>query len=285
MSLYYGVITIATLMFSLQFLFNQQFEKQCGSGPRSTLVFFFGYSAAGLLVLLIINGFRFEFSSFSLIMAILTALNGLAYTVCSLKAFGKINLSLYSVFSMLGGMMLPFFFGIFFFDEKFTGGKLLCIALVAASLLLTIRRGTKNSGLWYYGGIFLLNGLAGVLSKIFEAAPFEKTSAAGYSVLSAMAAVFLSFILLPFVKGEKVRLNFRAAGTMLGYGVLNKVGNFLLLIALAHLPASVQYPMVTGGTMIFSTILCCITPEKPSGRDIAAVTLSFIGILALVLIP
>lgn len=104
-------------------------------------------------------------------------------------------------------------------------------------------------------------------------------------MLSAMAAVFLSFILLPFVKGEKVRLNFRAAGTMLGYGVLNKVGNFLLLIALAHLPASVQYPMVTGGTMIFSTILCCITPEKPSGRDIAAVTLSFIGILALVLIP
>ena len=57
MSLYYGVITIATLMFSLQFLFNQQFEKQCGSGPRSTLVFFSGYSAAGLLVLLIINGF------------------------------------------------------------------------------------------------------------------------------------------------------------------------------------------------------------------------------------
>ena len=156
---------------------------------------------------------------------------------------------------------------------------------MAASLLLTIRRGAKSSRLWYYGGIFFLNGLAGVLSKIFEAAPFEKSSAAGYSVLSAMAAVFLSFMLLPFVKEEKVRLNFRAAGAMLGYGVLNKVSNFLLLIALAHLPASIQYPMVTGGTMIFSTILCYITREKPSGRDIVAVILSFIGILALVLIP
>ena len=114
-ALYYGIIMAAVVMFSLQFWFNQQFERQCGSGLRPMLIFSSGYSAAGLLVLLIINGFRLEFSWFSMIMAILTALNGMAYTFCSLKALEKINLSLYSVFSMLGGMMLPFIFGILFF--------------------------------------------------------------------------------------------------------------------------------------------------------------------------
>ncbi len=107
MSLYYGVITIATLMFSLQFLFNQQFEKQCGSGPRSTLVFFSGYSAAGLLVLLIINGFVLNSALFPN--------HGNPY--CSERSglyrlqpesFRKNQSFALPVFSMLGGMMLPF---------------------------------------------------------------------------------------------------------------------------------------------------------------------------------
>ncbi|MBS6475058.1 MAG: hypothetical protein KH354_03640 [Clostridiales bacterium] len=283
--MYYGIIMTAAIMFSLQFLFNQQFEKQCGSGMRAALVFSAGYSAAGLLVLLIINGFRWEFSWFSLIMAILTALNGMAYTFCSLKAFGKINLSLYSVFSMLGGMMLPFIFGILFFRESLSTGKLVCVVLVAASLFLTVERGKKNTGIGYYIGIFVLNGMSGVLSKIFQAGQWAKTSEAGYSVLSAAAAVILSLAILPFIKGERIRLNIRATGSMLGYGVLNKVGNFLLLISLAHLPASAQYPMVTGGVMIVSTVLCYFTPQKPSAKEIGAVLLSFAGILALVLIP
>jgi multidrug transporter EmrE-like cation transporter len=71
---------------------------------------------------------------------------------------------------------------------------------------------------------------------------------------------------------------------MLGYGVLNKIGNFLLLIALAHLPASVQYPMVTGGVMICSTVICFFTHQKPGKREIASLVLSFVGILALVLL-
>ena len=283
--MYYGIIMTAVVMFSLQFLFNQQFEKQCGSGMRAALVFSAGSSAAGLLVLLIINGFRLEFSWFSMIMAILTALNGMAYTFCSLKALEKINLSLYSVFSMLGGMMLPFAAGILFFHESLSAGKIVCVVFVTASLFLTVKRGRKSGEVWHYIGIFILNGMSGVLSKIFQAGQWVKTSEAGYSVLSAATAVLLSLAILPFIKGKEIRLNLRAAGSMLGHGVLNKVGNLLLLIALAHLPASAQYPMVTGGVMIVSTVLCYFTHQKPSAKEIASVILSFAGILALTLIP
>jgi hypothetical protein len=37
--------------------------------------------------------------------------------------------------------------------------------------------------------------------------------------------------------------------------------------------------------MILSTLICFLTPNKPSKREIAAVILSFIGLLVLVLIP
>ena len=282
--MYYGIIMIAVLMFSMQFLFNQRFQKEYGSGLRSLLVFFLGYNAAGLLVLLIINGFRIEFTWFTLLLACLWSVNCLVLSFCSFKAFEKVNLSVYSLFSQLGGMMLPFFAGVILFDEKLTAGSVICFILVLISLLFTVKRGSGGSYVIYYAGIFVLNGMAGVLSKWFAAAPWEKTSSAGYSILSAAVAAVLAAIALLFVKGDRLKLSVRGATNMLGYGILNKIGNYLLLIALVHLPASVQYPMVTGGVMICSTVICFFTHQKPGKREIASLVLSFVGILALVLL-
>ena len=138
---------------------------------------------AGLIVLMIANGFKPEFTLFTLVMAILTSFNGFAFTFCSFKALDRINLSLYSLFSMLGGMMLPFLQGLFFFDEKMTWGKGICLVLIIAALLCTIKKGeSKRGGFVFYAGVFVLNGMSGVLSKIFTDAPYEKTSPAGFSV-------------------------------------------------------------------------------------------------------
>lgn len=282
--MYYGIIMIAVLMFSMQFLFNQRFQKEYGSGLKPLLVFFLGYNVAGLLVLLIINGFRVEFTWFTLLLATLWSINSLVLSYCSFKAFEKVNLSVYSLFSQLGGMMLPFFAGVLLFDEKLTAGSVICFILVLISLLFTVKRGSGGSYVIYYAGIFVLNGMSGVLSKWFAAAPYAKTSSAGYSILSAAVAACLAAIALLFVKGKRLKLTPRGATNMLGYGILNKIGNFLLLIALAHLPASVQYPMVTGGVMICSTVICFFTRQKPGKREIASLVLSFIGILALVLL-
>ena len=46
-----------------------------------------------------------------------------------------------------------------------------------------------------------------------------------------------------------------------------------------------QYPMVTGGVMIVSTLLCCFGPKKPSRRELLSVLVGFAGMLALFLIP
>ena len=285
--LYYGLITAAVAMFSVQFFFNQQFEHSYGGGLRSMLVFSAGSGLAGLIVLLTINGFRVEFSPFALVMATLASLNSMAYNFCSLQTLGKINLSLYSVFAMLGGMVLPFIGGICLYGEPLTLGKVICFLTVGGSLFLTVKKGqkTEKKFYFYYAGIFVLNGLSGVFSKIYQEADYAKISAAGYSILIAAVTLVVALAFLPFVHGEKRRMNPKAAGSMFGYGILSRVANWLLVLALAHLPASAQYPFVTGGVMILSTAIAYLTPSKPDKRELAAVALSFAGLLILVFVP
>lgn len=279
----YALLAAAVTMFSFQFLFNGIFEKEYGNGIKAMLVFSSGSSAVGFIILLAINKFQFEFTPFTLIMAILAALDSVGYTYFSLKSLGRINLSMYSMFAMLGGMVLPSIAGICFFGEKLTVGKAVCFALILVSLLLTIKKGDKKSGYIYYMGVFTLNGLSGVLSTIFQNSPYEKTSEAGYSVLISLCALIISLIFLPFVREKGRRLTGKAVFSMAGYGVLCRMGNYLLLIALASIPASAQYPFVTGGVMIISTIISMFTKNKPSKREIAGVGISFAGLVILMI--
>ena len=271
-------------MFSFQFLFNGIFEKEYGNGLRAMFVFSAGSSLIGFLILLAINGFKFEFTWFSMLMAFFAALDSIGYTYFSLKALGRINLSLYSMFAMLGGMILPSVVGILFYGERLTPGKAICYVLILASLVLSSERGGKRSGYIYYMGVFILNGMSGVLSTIFQNAPYEKTSAAGYSMLIALTALIICLVFLPFFKGKGEHLNSKAVISMGGYGVLCRVGNYLLLIALAHLPASAQYPFVTGGVMIISTIISAFTKNKPSKREIIGVAVAFAALLILMFV-
>ena len=46
----------------------------------------------GIVSLIIVNGFTFTITPFTIIMAAINAISSIAYTFCSLKAFEKINL-------------------------------------------------------------------------------------------------------------------------------------------------------------------------------------------------
>lgn len=283
--MYYGMVMAAVVMFGLQFFCNQQYERECKSGLSSSMMFIFGGAVAGLVVLLAVNGFKWEFTPFTVFMASLAAVDGMVFSLCSLKALGKINLSLYSLFSMLGGMVLPFCLGVLFFDEQFTLGKVICIVAVVVALSLSVERGTGKGGTIYYIGVFVFNGLSGVISKFFQASELPKTSEAAYSVWTAvMTALFSGVILLFDLKKSPLKLNAKAVASMAGNGILNRVANFLLLLSLAYLPASVQYPMITGGVMIVSTLLGYFSSNKPKAREWIALALSFAGIMALVLV-
>ena len=297
---YYALILLSVGMFGGGFALQNIYRKKRGSGIKISMEAALIGSFAGLIVLLLINGFSLEYTNFTLLMAVWTAANELAFTFCSFKSLDYINLSLFSLFSMLGGMALPFFQGILFYNESLTIAKCLCVVFICAALALTIEKGERKKGTVFYIGIFILNGMSGVISKIFSASGLPKTSAAGYSIWCAVCTIVLSGITLAVLalfdkyKRKQTELQepkpakkllLQSYGVGMLNGAINKVANFLLVVAIAHVDSSVQYPMVTGGTMIVSTILCFFGDKKPSKREIASVVLAFIGMLVLFLVP
>jgi hypothetical protein len=284
--LYYTLVIISTILFSLQFLFTQRFQETSGTGMKPTLVFSLYKSLVIILMMLLISGFKIQFSWFSLLMATVYAVSSMAMSYYSLKAFAVANLSVYSVFSMLGGMILPFFLGVLFFDE---GDKLvfkiICCALIVVAVLLNIKSGKQDKkALFYYFAVFVLNGMSGVISKLHQSSSLTPVDSSSFMLWSAVVTVVLSaawlliaYRQIPLVKGKNILF-------VTGYGVFNGLGNLFLLIALSGesgLPASVQYPLVTGGVMVCSTIISTIRKEKLTAREYIA---TFIALLASIFI-
>lgn len=284
--MYYLIVIVSVLMFGVCFELNDIYRKLRTSSLASSLESSFVGSAAGLVVLFAISGFGFQATLFTLCIALLAALCGMGFMFCSFQSLDRVNLSLYSLFSMLGGMVLPFFQGILFYGEQITVAKIICVVFVCIALGLTTSRGKNRGGTIYYIGVFVLNGMSGVLSKIFASAPFETTSAEWYSIWISIFTVVISgtLWLLFFRKQSMLRYTWKAFGVSSLNGAIERFANFLLVIALVHLDASVQYPLVTGGVIIVSTLISFFGHNKPSKKELLSVLMAFVGLLSLFLI-
>lgn len=281
--MYYLIVTISVIMFGGCFMLNDLYRRRRSSSLASSMESSFVGALAGLVVLLAVSGFDFQVTPFTLLMALLAALTDICFMFCSFKALDSANLSLYSLFSMLGGMALPFLQGILFYGEPITVSKTVCVILVCIALGLTVSGDRGKGGAVYYAAVFVLNGMFGVLSKLFTSAPYLKTSAEWFSIWNAIFTAVISgtLWLLFFRRKSMPGYSFKIFGISSLSGAVNRVANFLLVIALVHLDASIQYPMVTGGVIIVSTLACFLNKTKPSKREMLSVLVAFAGMMAL----
>ena len=124
--------------------------------------------------------------------------------------------------------------------------------------------------------IFILNGLTGVIAKahqISEGAVDEVS----FTVISCAITAALSAALLPFgfirnrrsaIKDVGSTLKLRPMWVMSLIGAATYTGNFLHLKAASTVPASVQFPLVSGGVIVLSAILSAVAfKEKASRRE------------------
>ena len=288
--MHYLLIVLSVVMFGGCFKLNDVYREIRGSSFRVSQEFILISALSAVPILFILGGFKLEATPFTIVMASLCAINGIAFSYFSFMALGKINLSLYSLFSMLGGMTLPFLQGLLFYGEPLSVAKAVCFVFITAALVLTVKPGEGKGGLIYYAGIFVLNGMSGVLSKIFVSAEYPKTDSTIYSMWGAIITVILAAVSLLvircFGKGEPARFSAASVGVAVSSGVVNKIANLILVISLAFVDTSIQYPMVTGGVIIVSTLGCFIGKSKrPSRNEIISVGLAFVGTLCLFLIP
>ena len=288
---YYALIVLSTVMFGTNFICKDVYRRYRGASVTISLQYTLISCAVSLVLFLAMNGFRFDCTPFLFVMSLLSALVGFGFTYFSFKSLGVINLSLYSLFSMLGGMVLPFLQGILFFGEPVTVANLICFTLIVLALLITVDFGgeKKRGGTVFYIGVFVLNGTSGVLAKILNSAPFDKGSspAVSYSVISGFISLLISGLLLLYFTNKNEsplpKITLKSNLVCGASGVINRVANYVLVLALVYVPSSVQYPMVTGGVMIFSTLACFVMKNKPSKREMISVAVAFVALVILVL--
>ncbi len=281
--MHFFMIIVAAIMFSLQFVFNDKFRKENGSSWNSSLKFSLYSSFAGTIVLLITNKMYIEVSVFSVITACVYSMVCIALSYASIKAFVYANLSVYSVFSMIGGMLLPFFFGILC-GEEFKMIRLISCLLIVLAVILSINKGKKSKkATKYYILVFLLNGMVGVISKFHQLFSDVCVDSGSFMFLTKIITILFSLILLLLQKEHSFSVNRKSLIYSAGYSVLNSIGNLFLLIALLHLPASVQYPVVTGGVIVFSTLITLVSREKITRKEILAATVAFVSTVLMML--
>ena len=285
MVLNYLLVTAGACLFSIGFLCNKRFEQRAGSGFVPAMIFTMVSCLTIGISVLICTGFRIAFSWFSMFFAGLSALLNIAYIYCSVKSFTTANMSVYSVFAMLGGMLLPFFAGMLFFSEPVTWQKGACCILILAALFLSMKTGEKRGkgALLYYMAVFVLNGLNGVFSTIHQTNP-DRIGTESYLMLSSFIAAGLCLMIIVIKERGNTfavfgKMDKRMIGAMIGYGLTNGTGNLLVLFALIGLPASVQYPMITGGVMVFSTGIALLMREHVCRREFICVLLAFAGLI------
>ncbi len=285
------LICVSTVLFSLQFLMQDKFQKNEGTTFSKTIICSFFGSIAGILLLFLIEGFCFEVKTFSIILAFVTTIQNLIMIYCGIKVLSYGNLSLYSLFNMIGGMLIPFLFGIIFCEEPITWQKCVCVVLVTAALFIGSPKSKKEnkikSILPFALTIFFLNGLSGVFSKIHQSVGELATSAEAYTMWQRIFTILICLIYFAVIayKKEKIILNKPVPSILLSSGnvALNMVANLLLLYALLTVDASIQYPIVTGGVIVLSMITDWILKQKPSKKVVFASVLTIFGLTILII--
>lgn len=277
---YYLLVLLSALMFAVQFLCQKKYEEHSGSTVTAALNYSVYKGFIVMVLMLVLNRFHLEFTHFSFYLAGLYALCYILLNYFSFQAFLYANLSVYSVFAMLGGMILPFLCGVWLFHEAVTPFKLVCCLLVTVSVLLNLQKGKgSRKAFLYYMLVFLVNGTIGALAAIHQNMGLSHVNSACFMFYSGIWTVVISLVWL-MIKGEKLPL-FDRKNLLYSFsdGFFNGMGDYILLLTVAPgaLDASAQYPFLTGGVIVFSTMITALRKEKVRKVEYVAMAIACIA--------
>lgn len=133
----YFLLLLADLFLAGSFATHKIYQKKAGTSFRASFTFSAMTGLFTAAIFWIYNGFQFAITPFSAIIAVLLSLLGTTYTLLGLRIMKRQGMSIYTLFLMTGGMVVPYLFGISVLHEQFsvlrTVGLLIIIAGVFAS--------------------------------------------------------------------------------------------------------------------------------------------------------
>lgn len=307
--MYYAMLIGASFLFGSQFMVTKAFEKNYGKTVRASLSFSLLYSLfAGVIffiIKLISSGTVFNLNPFSLCMAFGLSLVNILSSAIGIKTLALGDIAVYSLFLMLGGMIVPFFAGIIFLKESVSVCNLIGVAIMIIALCLPVFFGKKNknageaqtdgdtkkkTSVFFYVlcvFLFILNGLSSTLSKFNSVREGAALGAEftfytyGIQFVISLAAFALT---TASGKSDKTQneekqpiILFRpvAIGCGAAFGAVNGTAFLMSSVAAEHVVAVAQYPLITGATILFSSLLAFLFyREKPTALQLVQIVIS-----------
>ena len=268
--IYYLFILLAVLAFTAQFAFTKLFSAASREGGVGAFGMLLAVGLSGTVAALLASGGQIRISPASLLLAAAFALVMIPYHTLSAKALSLGDLSTYSVFMMLGGMLIPFLYGILWLSEGATVGKLCGCALLSVAIVWQGYLQGRGKGRAARGGlylilcliIFVVNGLTGVIQQMHALRPDAVDEVSFILLSSAMTALFAAVgLLIALLRGgraarEECKVFFTKKPILFAalLGIMMNTGNFLILLAAPHVGASIQFPLISGGTILTSAL-------------------------------
>ena len=307
--MYYAMLIGASFLFGSQFMVTKAFEKNYGKTVRASLSFSLLYSLfAGVIffiIKLVSSGTVFNLNPFSLCMAFGLSLVNILSSAIGIKTLALGDIAVYSLFLMLGGMIVPFFAGIVFLKESISVCNLIGVAILIIAHCLPVFFGikTKNAGEAQTDGdtkkktsvflyvlcvfLFILNGLSSTLSK-FKSVRGGAALGAEFTFYTygIQFVISLAAFALTTASGKSDKTQneekqpvilFRpvAIGCGAAFGAVNGTAFLMSSVAAEHVVAVAQYPLITGATILFSSLLAFLFyREKPTALQLVQIVIS-----------
>jgi len=292
---------LSVVCIAAQFSFTKAYQKKYVAGLLSALAFQAIVAPAGAAFLICANGFKLSVSAFSTAMALAMAVINVSSALASIYAikFGK--LSVYTTFMMLGGMTLPFAYGVAALSERPTAAQAAGLFVLVVSLFIPFAgrlndnaRG-ENTGAFILlcAAVFALNGCVSVLSKAHQIDARAADTLSFMILTNAFSSVFSAAAITAYLLGFKGDKNAapkpirgsiltvksaKQAGLAAAVSVIGCSGYMLQLSAAKNMPATALYPMVTGGTIVMTSAAGRVFfGERIPWRLRAGIALSIVG--------
>lgn len=304
----YVFIIISVFGFALQFVLMQTYEKQIKQNLATGIFLTIITNIVGAVFFFAINLFKISVSKNAVFLAALLAVDMVAYNLLSLRALSLGNLAVYSMFMMLGGMALPVLYGVIFLKEELSVCKIIGLIFLTGFMILqalstgnksdeksqpNYKIGTVNDRrkkwvyLAYCVAVFIVNGLTGVISKAHQVGQ-NAVDEKSFLVLSCSFTVVLGLIIFVIERlmprkyesnGElSAMLKVKPLGISALLGIVMYGANYFLLLAARSVPASAQFPIVSGGVIALSALASVlIFKDKLSKSEMIAVIGSFLS--------
>ena len=279
-------VDIGSLAFGNGLYDEQDIPKIKRDITQSILVFNSVLGLATAIIFFIVNQFKLSFSPYSAFTAMLMSTLVMTYNIIGFRILRQGSMAIYSLFLMTGGMVLPYIWGLVFLNESFSAVRTIGLIIIIVGVSLSNFSGEKINlkQICMCLAVFVLNGLVSIISKIHQIEiNYQCVSTIEFVILGGIFKFFIAgFLFLTFKNREGQRCeknNFsKSLIVIILSAVIGGTAYFLQLYGAKSLPATLLYPFITGGSIVFSTLIGAVLfKEKLSRKLIISVVLCFVG--------